>query len=40
MQKVQNELLVVVAKQLIENEHSGCRALLRDDKVIDLCWFL
>ncbi|CAH8250975.1 unnamed protein product [Arabidopsis lyrata] len=34
--KVQNELLVVVAKQLIENEQSGCRALLRDDKMDDL----
>ncbi|VVA89777.1 unnamed protein product [Arabis nemorensis] len=36
VEKVQNELLVVVAKQLIENEHSGCRALLRDDKTDDL----
>ncbi|AEE31948.1 Cullin family protein [Arabidopsis thaliana] len=36
VEKVQNELLVVVAKQLIENEHSGCLALLRDDKMGDL----
>ncbi|KFK42680.1 hypothetical protein AALP_AA1G025800 [Arabis alpina] len=33
---VRNELLVVVAKQLIENEHSGCLALLRDAKKDDL----
>ncbi|VVA89806.1 unnamed protein product [Arabis nemorensis] len=33
---VQNELLVVFAKQLIENEHSGCLALLRDNKMDDL----
>lgn len=33
MQKVQHELLVVYANQLLEKEHSGCRALLRDDKV-------
>ncbi|KAF2536572.1 hypothetical protein F2Q68_00018632 [Brassica cretica] len=36
MQKVQHELLVVYANQLLEKEHSGCRALLRDDKVDDL----
>ncbi|XP_019100862.1 PREDICTED: putative cullin-like protein 2 [Camelina sativa] len=36
VEKVQNELLVVVAKQLLENEHSGCRALLRDYKMDDL----
>ncbi|XP_006303539.2 cullin-2 [Capsella rubella] len=36
IEKVQNELLVVVAKRLIENENSGCRALLRDDKMGDL----
>ncbi|KFK29755.1 hypothetical protein AALP_AA7G174800 [Arabis alpina] len=36
VEKVQDELLVVVAKQLQENEHSGCRALLRDDKMDDL----
>lgn len=30
---MQNELLVVYATQLLEKEHSGCRALLRDDKV-------
>ncbi|CAN8311054.1 unnamed protein product [Cochlearia groenlandica] len=36
VEKVQNELLVVVAKQLLENEDSGCRALLRDDKMDDL----
>ncbi|CAA7061302.1 unnamed protein product [Microthlaspi erraticum] len=33
---VQRELLVKVAKQLLEKEHSGCGALLRDDKVDDL----
>ncbi|PHT46994.1 hypothetical protein T459_35644 [Capsicum annuum] len=34
--KVQNELLVVYTNQLLEKEHSGCRALLTDDKVEDL----
>ncbi|CAH2039071.1 unnamed protein product [Thlaspi arvense] len=33
---VQAELLVAVAKQLLEKEHSGCSALLRDDKMDDL----
>lgn len=36
VEKVQNELLVSYANQLFEKEHSGCRALLRDDKVDDL----
>ncbi|KAM5563963.1 cullin-1 [Rosa sericea] len=36
VEKVQTELLVVYATQLLEKEHSGCRALLRDDKVEDL----
>ncbi|XP_020890311.1 putative cullin-like protein 2 [Arabidopsis lyrata subsp. lyrata] len=36
VEKVQNELLVVVAKQLLENESSGCCALLRDKKMDDL----
>eukprot|EP00257_Ricinus_communis_P016852 XP_015575146.1 cullin-1 [Ricinus communis] len=36
VEKVQHELLVTVANQLLEKEHSGCRALLRDDKVEDL----
>ncbi|GAV83364.1 Cullin domain-containing protein/Cullin_Nedd8 domain-containing protein [Cephalotus follicularis] len=36
VEKVQNELLVIYATQLLEKEHSGCRALLRDDKVEDL----
>ncbi|KAE8699622.1 Cullin-1 [Hibiscus syriacus] len=31
--KVQHELLVTYANQLLEKEHSGCRALLIDDKV-------
>ena len=31
---MQNELLVVNSTQLLEKEHSGCRALLRDDKVL------
>ncbi|KAG5559924.1 hypothetical protein RHGRI_003275 [Rhododendron griersonianum] len=34
--KVQHELLSVYATQLLEKEHSGCHALLRDDKVEDL----
>ncbi|XP_013586607.1 PREDICTED: cullin-1-like isoform X2 [Brassica oleracea var. oleracea] len=33
---VEKELLVSVAKHLLEKEHSGCSALLRDDKVDDL----
>ncbi|KAL3328694.1 hypothetical protein AABB24_036036 [Solanum stoloniferum] len=36
LEKVQNELLVVYTTQLLEKEHSGCRVLLRDDKVEDL----
>ncbi|KAI3804647.1 hypothetical protein L1987_26348 [Smallanthus sonchifolius] len=36
LKKVQNELLSVYATQLLEKEHSGCYALLRDDKVVDL----
>ncbi|ONH93831.1 hypothetical protein PRUPE_8G255500 [Prunus persica] len=36
VEKVQHELLVVYATQLLDKEHSGCRALLRDDKVEDL----
>ncbi|GKV04954.1 hypothetical protein SLEP1_g17031 [Rubroshorea leprosula] len=36
VEKVQQELLVVFAGQLLEKEHSGCRELLRDDKVDDL----
>ncbi|XP_059625728.1 cullin-1-like isoform X2 [Cornus florida] len=36
VEKVKNELLVVYTNQLLEKEHSGCRALLRDDKVADL----
>ncbi|WMV49621.1 hypothetical protein MTR67_043006 [Solanum verrucosum] len=31
LEKVQYELLVVYTNQLLENEHSGCRVLLRDD---------
>ncbi|GMH08324.1 hypothetical protein Nepgr_010164 [Nepenthes gracilis] len=31
--KVQHELLMVYATQLLEKEQSGCQALLRDDKV-------
>ncbi|GKU86768.1 hypothetical protein SLEP1_g1248 [Rubroshorea leprosula] len=34
--KVQHELLVVFADPLLGKEYSGCRALLRDDKVDDL----
>ncbi|CAM8993202.1 unnamed protein product [Rhodiola kirilowii] len=36
LDKVQNELLSVYASQLLEKEHSGCHALLRDDKIEDL----
>ncbi|KAG6435459.1 hypothetical protein SASPL_100333 [Salvia splendens] len=36
LEKVQHELLSVYATQLLEKEHSGCHALLRDDKVDDL----
>ncbi|KAE8009557.1 hypothetical protein FH972_005988 [Carpinus fangiana] len=36
VEKVQDELLVVNGTQLLEKEQSGCRALLRDDKVEDL----
>ncbi|XP_019175238.1 PREDICTED: cullin-1-like [Ipomoea nil] len=36
LEKVQHELLSVYATQLLEKEHSGCHALLRDDKVLDL----
>ncbi|KAG2697368.1 hypothetical protein I3843_07G101200 [Carya illinoinensis] len=36
VEKVQHELLVVYEMQLLEKEYSGCRALLRDDKVEDL----
>ncbi|KAF7843783.1 Urb2/Npa2 family protein [Senna tora] len=33
--KVQHKLLVSHANQLLEKEHSSCRALLRDDKVLN-----
>ncbi|KAF5731466.1 cullin-1-like [Tripterygium wilfordii] len=36
VEKVQHELLVVYQNQLLEKEHSGCRALLKDDKMDDL----
>nr|XP_027098302.1 cullin-1-like isoform X2 [Coffea arabica] len=36
LDKVQHELLITYINQLLEKEHSGCRALLRDDKVDDL----
>ncbi|KAH9604161.1 hypothetical protein KSS87_010501 [Heliosperma pusillum] len=36
LEKVQNELLLVFENQLLEKENSGCRALLKDDKVDDL----
>ncbi|XP_057964979.1 cullin-1 [Malania oleifera] len=36
VETVQNELLVAHATLLLEKEHSGCRALLRGDKVEDL----
>ncbi|KAF9604479.1 hypothetical protein IFM89_006801 [Coptis chinensis] len=36
LERVQHELLTVYTQQLLEKEHSGCFALLRDDKVEDL----
>ncbi|MCO5610800.1 hypothetical protein L7F22_065041 [Adiantum nelumboides] len=36
LEKVQHELLTQYEQQLLEKEHSGCRSLLRDDKVDDL----
>lgn len=36
LDKAQHELLTVYTGQLLEKEHSGCFALLRDDKVDDL----
>ncbi|XP_059648664.1 cullin-1-like isoform X2 [Cornus florida] len=36
LEKVQHELLSVYATQVLEKAHSGCHALLRDDKVDDL----
>uniref|UniRef100_A0A0C9S2U8 Cullin-1 n=1 Tax=Wollemia nobilis TaxID=56998 RepID=A0A0C9S2U8_9CONI len=36
LEKVQHELLSQYESQLLEKEHSGCHALLRDDKVDDL----
>ncbi|KAA3480932.1 Cullin-1-like protein [Gossypium australe] len=36
LEKVQHELLAVCATRLLDKEHSGCHALLRDDKVEDL----
>nr|CAD1828427.1 unnamed protein product [Ananas comosus var. bracteatus] len=38
LEKVQNELLSVYARKVLEKDHSGCRPLLRDDKVDDLSW--
>ncbi|KAH9730294.1 Cullin-1 [Citrus sinensis] len=35
VEKVQHELLVVYATELLEKEQSGCRALLREDKVVE-----
>ncbi|GER55913.1 cullin 1 [Striga asiatica] len=36
LEAIQHELLSVHATQLLEKEHSGCHALLKDDKVEDL----
>nr|BAW00384.1 cullin 1 [Petunia x hybrida] len=36
LEKVQNQVLVAYTNQLLEKEDSGCRALLRDEKVDDL----
>ncbi|XP_020081775.1 cullin-1-like, partial [Ananas comosus] len=38
LEKVQNELVSVYARKVLEKDHSGCRPLLRDDKVDDLSW--
>ncbi|XP_007009824.2 PREDICTED: cullin-1 [Theobroma cacao] len=35
-ERAQHELLVTHVNQLLDKEHSGCRVLLRDDKVEDL----
>ncbi|RYR13227.1 hypothetical protein Ahy_B04g070339 isoform E [Arachis hypogaea] len=40
LEKVQHELLSVYANQLLEKEHSGCHALLRDDKVLSKFFLL
>ncbi|KAI9072970.1 hypothetical protein K1719_045062 [Acacia pycnantha] len=40
MMKVQHELLSVYANQLLEKEHSGYHALLRDDKVDTVAYHL
>ncbi|KAM3234352.1 hypothetical protein P3L10_019712 [Capsicum annuum] len=36
LEKVQNQVLVTYTNQLLEKEDSGCRALLKDEKVEDL----
>ncbi|CAM6123481.1 unnamed protein product [Calypogeia fissa] len=36
LEKVQHELLTQYKNQLLEKEHSGCHALLRDDKVCSI----
>ncbi|MCD7468422.1 hypothetical protein HAX54_006591, partial [Datura stramonium] len=36
LEKVQNQVLIAYTNQLLEKEDSGCRALLRDEKVEDL----
>ena len=36
--QVENELLAEYEGQLLEKEHSGCAALLQDDKVPPLPW--
>lgn len=35
-QKMQNQVLITYTNQLLEKEDSGCRALLKDEKVEDL----
>ncbi|PHU13416.1 Cullin-1 [Capsicum chinense] len=36
LEKVQNQVLITYTNQLLEKEDSGCRALLKDEKVEDL----
>ena len=40
LQEIQRELLLVHENQLLEKENSGCRALLREDKVLFAIAFL
>lgn len=35
LQKMQNQVLITYTNQLLEKEDSGCRALLKDEKVLN-----